>query len=153
MLQCAVSDADIVTGVVCHASTFLISAGNTATPAYPVANRTLSDIRICTVLAPRMGIEPIQHFHMPLLALSMPPTYVIGIEPISHYVIRTLLIAIFRIDAVWICTTHKPYTAHVIGTRTHSAHPMFLPMCRSTSVAYLFAYASTEKQDGLRMQR
>ena len=107
MLQCAVSDADIVTGVLCHASTFLISAGNTATPAYPVANRTLSDIRICTVLAPRMGIEPIQHFHMPLLALSMPPTYVIGIEPISHYVIRTLLIAIFRIDAVWICTTQQ----------------------------------------------
>nr|DAH28760.1 MAG TPA: hypothetical protein [Caudoviricetes sp.] len=57
------------------------------------------------------------------------------------------------IDAVWICTTHKPYTAHVIGTRTHSAHPMFLPMCRFTSVAYLFAYASTEKQDDLRMQR
>ena len=89
-----------------NASILIISAGNTATPAYPVANRTLSDIRICTVLAPRMGIEPIQHFHMPLLALSMPPTYVIGIEPISHYVIRTLLIAIFRIDAVWICTTH-----------------------------------------------
>lgn len=48
MLQCAVSDADIVTGVVCHASTFLISAGNTATPAYPVANRTLDAVWICT---------------------------------------------------------------------------------------------------------
>ena len=94
MLQCAVSDADIVTGVVCHASTFLISAGNTATPAYPVANRTL--------------------------------------------------------DAVWICTTQEPYTAHVIGTRTHSAHPMFLLMCRSTSVAYLFAYASNSHVDGFR---
>lgn len=48
MLQCAVSDADIVNGVVCHASTFLISAGNTATPAYPVANRTLDAVWICT---------------------------------------------------------------------------------------------------------
>ena len=48
MLQCAVSDADIVTGVVCHASTFLISAGNTATPAYSGMARPLDAVWICT---------------------------------------------------------------------------------------------------------
>ena len=90
MLQCAVSDADIVTGVVCHASAFLISAGNTATPAYPVANRTL--------------------------------------------------------DAVWICTTHKPYTAHVGWESNPLWHPpMFLSICHCP-VRPLLTYLHTHQQ-------
>ena len=60
---------------------------------------------------------------MPLLALSMLCTTLIGIEPNSRYAIRTLLIAIFRIDAVWIWTTHKACTLYVGGNRTHRHNP------------------------------
>jgi hypothetical protein len=48
MLQCAVSDADIPQCGVLRHRHFIDSAGNTATPAYPVANRTLDAVWICT---------------------------------------------------------------------------------------------------------
>ena len=60
---------------------------------------------------------------MPLLALSMLCTTLIGIEPNSHYATRTLLIAIFRIDVVWIWITHKACTLYVGGNRTHRQNP------------------------------
>ena len=60
---------------------------------------------------------------MPLLALSMLCTTLIGIEPNSRYATRTLLIAIFRIDVVWIWTTHKACTLYFGGNRTHRQNP------------------------------